>query len=115
MISDGNKTNPIDHSSLFNYWLSQSKPAYFLYLHLRVIYGVSNWVAIEEFGLAKEEWFIELFGLKNGIPSYDTFGEGYAAIDVGQFSVYFFRWVADLANITAEWDNDYLLRVLGLI
>ena len=46
-----------------------------------MICGADNWVAIEEFGLAKEEWFTELLGLENGILSHDTFGEVYAAID----------------------------------
>ena len=41
-----------------------------------------------------------MFGLENGIPSHDTFGEVYANIDTDQFSVCFSRWVADLANIT---------------
>ncbi len=58
------------------------------------------WVAIEQFGLAKEAWFTELLGLKHGIPSHDTFGEVYAAIDTEQFSVCFSRWVADLASLT---------------
>ncbi|MDD2660926.1 MAG: transposase family protein, partial [Methylococcales bacterium] len=34
-----------------------------------VICGADNWVAIEEFGRAKEEWFTEVLGLKHGIPS----------------------------------------------
>ena len=58
------------------------------------------WVAIEQFGLAKEAWFTELLGLEHGIPSHDTFGEVYAAIDTEQFSGCFSRWVADLANLT---------------
>ena len=65
-----------------------------------MICGADNWVAIEEFGLAKEEWFTELLGLKHGIPSHDTFGEVYAAIDTDQFSDCFSRWVADLARLT---------------
>ena len=65
-----------------------------------MICGADNWVAIEEFGLAKEEWFTELLGLKHGIPSHDTFGEVYAAIDTDQFSDCFSRWVADLARPT---------------
>ena len=64
------------------------------------ICGADNWVAIEQFGLAKEAWFTELLGLEHGIPSHDTFGEVYAAIDTEQFSICFSRWVADLANIT---------------
>ena len=48
-----------------------------------IICGADNWVAVEEFGLAKEEWFTELLGLKNGIPSHDTFGEVYAGAAAG--------------------------------
>ena len=65
-----------------------------------IICGADNWVAVEEFGLAKEEWFTELLGLEHGIPSHDTFGAVYAAIDTDHFSVCFSRWVADLANLT---------------
>lgn len=65
-----------------------------------MICGADNWVAIAEFGQAKEAWFTELLGLENGIPSHDTFGAVYAAIDTEQFSVCFSRWVADLANLT---------------
>ena len=66
-----------------------------------VICGADNWVAIEEFGIAKEQWFTEILGLEYGIPSHDTFGAVYAAIDTEQFSVCFSRWVADLASLTA--------------
>jgi len=65
-----------------------------------MVCGADNWVAIEEFGLAKEQWFTELLGLEHGIPSHDTFGEVYAAIDTEQFSDCFSRWVADLASLT---------------
>jgi predicted transposase YbfD/YdcC len=65
-----------------------------------IICGADNWVTVEEFGVAKKEWFTEVLGLENGIPSHDTFGEVYAAIDTDQFSVCFSRWIADLANIT---------------
>ena len=65
-----------------------------------VISGADNWVMIEEFGQAKEDWFAEQLGLKHGIPSHDTFGYVFAAIDTEQFSACFTRWVADLANLT---------------
>jgi len=64
------------------------------------ICGADNWVAIEAFGVAKEAWFTELLDLEHGIPSHDTFGEVFAAIDTDQFSDCFSRWVADLASIT---------------
>lgn len=66
-----------------------------------VICGADNWVAIEEFGIAKEQWFREILGLEYGIPLHDTFGAVYGAIDTEQFSVCFSRWVADLASLTA--------------
>ena len=65
-----------------------------------VICGADNWVAIEEFGKAKEEWFTELLGLTHGIPSHDTFGDVFAAIDTEQFSECFSCWVTDLADLT---------------
>ena len=64
------------------------------------ICGADNRVAVEEFGLAKEEWFTELLGLEHGIPSHDNFGAVYAAIDTDHFSICFSRWVADSASIT---------------
>lgn len=66
-----------------------------------VICGADNWVEIEEYGCAKEDWFTEQLGLVNGIPSHDTFGAVFAAIDQTQFSECFSRWVADLAALTA--------------
>jgi hypothetical protein len=83
-----------------------------------MICGADNWVAIEEFGEAKEEWFSELLGLENGIPSHDTFGAVYGAIDTEQFSECFSRWVAgaQLANYDELFvDNLYLqsLRLQG--
>ncbi|MBD9359444.1 ISAs1 family transposase [Methylomonas fluvii] len=65
-----------------------------------VICGADNWVEIEEYGCAKEDWFTEQLGLTNGIPSHDTFGAVFAAIDPTQFSECFSRWVADLAALT---------------
>ena len=65
-----------------------------------VICGADNWVAIEEFGKAKEEWFTDLLNLQHGIPSHDTFGDVFAAIDTEQFSECFSAWVADLASLT---------------
>ena len=41
-----------------------------------VICGADNWVEIEEFGKAKEEWFRRFLKLPHGIPSHDTFGGG---------------------------------------
>lgn len=66
-----------------------------------VICGADNWVMIETFGKAKKAWLTEVLGLEHGIPSHDTFGDVFAAIDTEQFSACFSRWVADLAEVTS--------------
>lgn len=38
-----------------------------------VICGADTWVAVEEFGNAKIDWFRTFLELPNGIPSHDTF------------------------------------------
>lgn len=56
---------------------------------------------IEEFGKAKKDWFEkQLGGLPNDIPSHDTFGRVFSAIDTEAFSQCFSRWVADVASLT---------------
>jgi len=66
------------------------------------ICSANDWVAVELFGKAKEEWFTELLGLENGIPSHDTFGNVFAAIDTQLFSECFSRWVAALTELSEE-------------
>lgn len=65
-----------------------------------VICGADNWVAIAEFGKAKECWFTELLGLEHGIPSHDTFGDVFAVIDTEKFSECFSKWVTDLVHLS---------------
>ena len=65
-----------------------------------VVSGADNWVMVEEFGNAKLAQFTEQLGLENGIPSHDTFGDVFAAIDTEQFSECFTRWANDLATLS---------------
>ena len=37
-----------------------------------VVAGADNWVAIETFAKAREDWFGGLLPLPNGVPSHDT-------------------------------------------
>ena len=46
-----------------------------------VICGAASWVAIEQFGNAKLPWLRTFLDLPNGIPSHDTFGRVFAALD----------------------------------
>ncbi|VVE84473.1 transposase family protein [Pandoraea sputorum] len=47
--------------------------------------GAASWAGIELWGQAKLEWLRRHIPLKNGIPSHDTFGPMFAALDPEQF------------------------------
>jgi DDE_Tnp_1-associated len=48
--------------------------------------GAESFVDIEDFGHAQHEWLSQLVELPGGIPIYDTFGRGFAALDPDQFA-----------------------------
>jgi hypothetical protein len=66
-----------------------------------VIGGADDWVAIAEFGRAKQAWFKTFLRLPYGIPSHDTFGQIFAQLDPGQFRERFIRWVAAISELTS--------------
>ncbi len=65
-----------------------------------VICGADSWVAVEEFGRAKEEWFRTFLKLPHSIPSHDTFGRVFALLDPMQFRNSFISWVQAISDLT---------------
>jgi predicted transposase YbfD/YdcC len=66
-----------------------------------VICGAETWDEIESFGESKEAWFRTFLELPHGIPSHDTFGRVFAALDPDAFERSFQAWVTDLKGTTA--------------
>ena len=55
--------------------------------------GADTFVEIEEWAEDNLAWFRRHLKLENGIPSHDTFGRVFAAMDATAFSAAFQRWV----------------------
>src|SRR4051794_38199060 len=66
-----------------------------------IICGADSWVEVAAFGTAKRDWLNSFLALPNGIPSHDTFGRVFAALDPGQFEAGFRAWVATVAQLSA--------------
>jgi predicted transposase YbfD/YdcC len=67
---------------------------------MAVIAGADSFVAIEEFGRAREAWLRKFLDLPNGIPSHDTLGRVFALLDPAELTAAFRAWMADVAADT---------------
>ena len=65
-----------------------------------VICGADGWVAIEAFGHAKYKWLAEFLELPQGIPSHDTFGRVFSAIDSREFESCFINWICGAIEVS---------------
>lgn len=73
-----------------------------------VIAGESTWVGIEEFARDKIDFFSQFVDLPGGIPSHDTFGRVFAALDSEAFAQGFTDWVRCVGEALALPDNDFV-------
>ena len=65
-----------------------------------VICGADSWMDVEWFGKSKEDWFSGFLEIPNGIPSHDTFGRVFSALDAEQFQNCFINWVKAVSEVT---------------
>lgn len=65
-----------------------------------VICGADSWVDIELFGKTKIDWLKTFLRLPNGIPSHDTFGRVFAALNPEEFESSFMEWVQAINQLT---------------
>ena len=72
---------------------------------------------MEDFGVAKQDWFKTFLTLRNGIPSHDTFNRLFAALDPKAFLDCFQRWTQSLRQAVPQeivaLDGKALRRALG--
>jgi len=66
-----------------------------------VICGLEHWTHIEDFALTHKDWFRTFLDLPHGIPSHDTIGRLFAAMEPDEFEKAFQAWVHDLAGTAA--------------
>lgn len=65
-----------------------------------VICGAEAWEQVEEFGKAKKDWFDTFLELPHGIPSHDTFGRVFRALDPVEFRSRFSDWIKSVSRLT---------------
>ena len=65
-----------------------------------VIAGAESWVDVESFGEAKQEWLRTFLDVPHGVPSHDTFGRFFAALDAEAFQTAFMRWVEGVFRVS---------------
>src|SRR5680860_851533 len=63
-----------------------------------VVCGADDWEAVEMWGEAKLDWLRQYIPLKNGIPSHDTIGRLFAAMNSTTFQACFTRWVSTICS-----------------
>ncbi len=58
--------------------------------------GCESWTEVEQFAREKIDWFRKYVPLEHGVPSHDTLGRVFAALDTAAFQVCLQDWVEQL-------------------
>jgi predicted transposase YbfD/YdcC len=66
-----------------------------------VVSGAEGFTDIERYGRAKQPWLATFLELPHGIPSHDTFGRFFAALDPTAFHQCFLGWVSQLSQVVS--------------
>jgi len=64
------------------------------------IAGADGWEEIEQFAVDRRDWLGRFLDLSEGIPSHDTFGRVFAALDPVAFQKCLLAWVQHLHEVT---------------
>lgn len=75
-----------------------------------VLAGADDFVEIEAWAEEKLDWFRRYLTLEHGIPSHDTFGRVFAAIDAEEFGAAFRRWVS---SVVPSLDKEEVVAIDG--
>lgn len=67
-----------------------------------VVAGADNWVHIELFGKANEDWLRNFLRLPNGIPSHDTLGRVFRLLDPMELNVRLAEWLEALRGVADD-------------
>jgi predicted transposase YbfD/YdcC len=65
---------------------------------LATVCGAEHWSEMEDFGQGKEAWLRTFLRLPHGVPSEDTFGAVFAALDPEAFDAAFRAWTQSVAG-----------------
>jgi predicted transposase YbfD/YdcC len=69
---------------------------------LAVICGADGFVGIEEYGTAKKDWLASFIDLSGGVPSHDTIGRVFSALNPNALAQAFQRWTMAMATASRE-------------
>jgi predicted transposase YbfD/YdcC len=69
---------------------------------LAVICGADSFVAMETYAKSRQEWLGTFLDLEGGVPSHDTFGRVFAALNPMMLAEAFRRWTEAMASSSRE-------------